>query len=95
MKPEKNASFVCIGCRVTSPSVETEYTLISNRFGWRLTRRTDKSGVLVLEWRCPACWARYKQERSLAMTPSEGVPIATAEPPAGTEGAPSSRRKKL
>lgn len=78
-------SYQCIDCRAKSPVVETEYTLISSRFGWRLSRRVGRDGVLNLEWRCPTCWARFKSEKTLATTPSEGSPVF------GTP--PSSRRK--
>ena len=83
----------CIGCSARSPEVETEYTLISSRFGWRLTRRIGRDGSVTLEWRCPPCWARFKQDRALAMTPSEGVP-ASSDPPSSRRGdsVPSSRR---
>lgn len=74
-------SYVCVDCRAKSPVVETEYTLISSRFGWRLTRRTERDGALTLEWRCPACWQRRKAERQLAMTPSEGNATFGYEPP--------------
>jgi len=59
----------CIDCRAPSPDVETEYTLISSRFGWRLTRRLERDGATTLEWRCPACWARYKQLKAASGEP--------------------------
>jgi hypothetical protein len=43
-----------------SPPTETNYTLISPRHGWRLTRSLDKEGRKLAEWRCPQCWARHK-----------------------------------
>jgi hypothetical protein len=74
-------SYQCIDCRAKSPVVETEYTLISSRFGWRLTRRTARDGALLLEWRCPNCWHRYKVDRQMAMTPADGVATFQYEPP--------------
>ena len=81
---EDTRSYQCIDCRTRSPAVETEYTLISSRFGWRLNRRATRDGSLVLEWRCPTCWVRFKQERTLAMTPSEGVATFSLEPPSSS-----------
>ena len=52
---------VCIDCRIESPEVETNYTLISARHGWRLARTADAEGKLVMSWRCPTCWARFKK----------------------------------
>lgn len=69
----------CVGCRKQAPETNTEYTLISARFGWRLTRRTNREGAFVMEWRCPACWQRYKTERQLAMTPTDGLPAFNGE----------------
>jgi hypothetical protein len=39
---------------------ETNYTLISQQYGWRLTRRTTAAGRKVAEWRCPDCFAKYR-----------------------------------
>jgi hypothetical protein len=48
----------CVDCEKTAPPTGTNYTLISSRFGWRLTRTEARSGRKVMEWRCPACYAR-------------------------------------
>ena len=50
----------CVDCGAMSPPTETNYTLISPRHGWRLTRSVDKEGKKLAEWRCPQCWARHK-----------------------------------
>jgi DNA-directed RNA polymerase subunit RPC12/RpoP len=71
-------TYQCIGCRARSPDVATEYTLISSRFGWRLTRKKNADGSYALEWRCPTCWARFKDERGEKMSP---FGMATAPPP--------------
>jgi hypothetical protein len=52
---------VCIDCRTTLPAQEDDSTLVSVKYGWRLIRRQDSFGAMVSEWRCPACWARYRQ----------------------------------
>jgi hypothetical protein len=63
----------CIDCGKQSPETETNYTLISAQFGWRLTRRKTESGDFVVEWRCPDCWRKHKQKQ-LEDVPSSGSP---------------------
>jgi hypothetical protein len=53
----------CIDCGARAPETNTNYTLISTSFGWRLSRRKDASGGVVVEWRCPACWKKFKTAR--------------------------------
>jgi hypothetical protein len=52
----------CADCGKDSPETETNYTLISAQFGWRLTRAYTDDG-LVVEWRCPECWREHKRKR--------------------------------
>jgi hypothetical protein len=52
----------CIECGKLSPETETNYTLISAQFGWRLTRRKDDNGMFIVEWRCPECWRDHKDK---------------------------------
>jgi hypothetical protein len=54
----------CVGCGKKSPETETNYTLISAQFGWRLTRYKTQDGALVVEWRCPTCWREFKRART-------------------------------
>ena len=54
----------CIGCGKNAPETETNYTLISAQFGWRLTRVKKADGTVSLEWRCPTCWREYKKTRA-------------------------------
>ena len=49
-----------MNCQAQSPETESEYTLISAQYGWRLARSKARDGTLLLEWRCPSCWAKYK-----------------------------------
>ena len=86
MADEDRNQQICVGCRTRAPDTQTEYTLISSRFGWRLTRRIERDGTFAMEWRCPACWQRYKTERQLATTPTDGLPAYSGDVP------PSSRR---
>lgn len=51
---------VCVGCGQLSPPTTTSYTLISARYGWRLTLSKDEQGQRVPEWRCPTCWQRFR-----------------------------------
>jgi hypothetical protein len=63
----------CHDCKVEAPETNTEYTLISARYGWRVVRSVDAAGDTVLEWRCPACWKRYK-EAPRSVAPSTAAP---------------------
>jgi hypothetical protein len=78
----------CIGCGKKSPETETNYTLISAQFGWRLTRYKNAEGAIVIEWRCPSCWREYKKAKGGEAT-STPTPDArqTPEPPSGPERA--------
>jgi hypothetical protein len=50
----------CIDCGATAPTTDTNYTLISATFGWRLARRILPDGSRAVEWRCPTCWNAHK-----------------------------------
>lgn len=50
----------CFDCQELSPKTNTAHTLISSRFGWRLTRRKLGEDSYAFEWRCPTCWAAFK-----------------------------------
>lgn len=54
----------CVDCGKNPPPTETNYTLISARHGWRLTRAPDRDGQRVMEWRCPDCWQAYRKKPS-------------------------------
>jgi hypothetical protein len=53
----------CADCATQVPPSDDESALISMKYGWRLTRKTQADGSSVLEWRCPRCWARYRESR--------------------------------
>jgi hypothetical protein len=53
----------CVECKKQSPLTESSQTLVSPRHGWRLIRITTNEGVSV-EWRCPDCWALFKEKRA-------------------------------
>lgn len=76
----------CIGCGKKSPETETNYTLISAQFGWRLTRYKDTDGSVVIEWRCPTCWREYKKAKGAdAIPPSGFLPEHRASDPASSQ----------
>ena len=52
----------CTDCAKRAPATDTAHTLISTKHQWRLTRRLTKAKTLVVEWRCPDCWRRYKAD---------------------------------
>jgi hypothetical protein len=54
----------CNDCGTQSPEVETNYTLISSRHGWRLHRSLDAAGRTLMQWRCPECWARFRNRKT-------------------------------
>ncbi len=58
----ENERAICRDCGERAPPTNTNYTLISTNFGWRLTRRDLPDGTKVPEWRCPACWRKYKAQ---------------------------------
>ncbi len=51
---------VCVDCGKLSPTTETDYTLISQRHGWRLTREKRPDGTYEVSWHCPSCWRALK-----------------------------------
>jgi hypothetical protein len=63
----------CIDCGKKSPETETNYTLISAQFGWRLTRRREPNGDFVVEWRCPDCWRAHKKRLDEAPSSAQGT----------------------
>lgn len=52
----------CVGCGAKTPDASTAHTLISERHGWRLTRRATAEGNHVLDWYCRPCWQERKRK---------------------------------
>jgi hypothetical protein len=77
----------CVDCHELSPETETNYTLIGSRFGWRLTRRKDTDGKMLVEWRCPACWRTHKAAKGEGVPSSSRIGLAFGDPPSGTRRA--------
>jgi DNA-directed RNA polymerase subunit RPC12/RpoP len=91
-------SQTCVTCGKQAPETETNYTLISAQFGWRLTRYKRADGTLVLEWRCPNCWKEFKRSRNggtamgpggITLRPSSTPPPSDAPLPPARPGRPS------
>ena len=61
-EPSSRAS--CVDCAAGAPPTNTRYTLISSQHGWRLRRGVGVDGVPFIEWRCPECWAVFKEARN-------------------------------
>jgi DNA-directed RNA polymerase subunit RPC12/RpoP len=53
----------CADCGTQVPPIDDESALISMKYGWRLTRKVQSDGTSLLEWRCPKCWARFRESR--------------------------------
>ncbi len=65
----------CVDCGRTSPETNGEITLTTS-FGWRIRRATNAAGEPATEWRCPACWQRFKAAQKTA-----SGEIAAVQPP--------------
>ena len=76
----------CVGCGKKSPETETNYTLISAQFGWRLTRYKSADGALVVEWRCPTCWRDFKRART--SSPEDPANARPSQPPMPSQAPP-------
>jgi hypothetical protein len=85
----------CVRCGKEAPETDTNYTLISARFGWRLSRATQQDGSVSLEWRCPECWLAFKQSRParpvLRSVPAGGAIGANDAPPSSVPAATADR----
>lgn len=53
----------CTDCGTRVPPQDDESSLISMKYGWRLTRVVGPSGGASLEWRCPRCWVKFRDQR--------------------------------
>jgi hypothetical protein len=66
----------CVGCGESAPETNTNYTLISTDFGWRLMRRTLPNGEKLAEWRCPDCWRAHKAAAQAPASRASHLPAA-------------------
>jgi hypothetical protein len=80
MSEEETAAQRCHDCKKSAPATDTNYTLISKQHGWRLDRRRE-NGTIILEWRCPECWQRFKARNASARS---APPSSLVELPAKT-----------
>jgi hypothetical protein len=65
----------CIDCGESSPEAESQYTLIKQ--GWRVVPVKEDTGRIAGEWRCNACWQRYKTRSSGAQRAARAIPSPT------------------
>jgi hypothetical protein len=56
----------CVDCAALAPESASEYTLISARYGWRVTRATRQDGRGILEWRCRKCFTAFREKQFLS-----------------------------
>ena len=68
----------CVGCGRVSPETNGEITLTTS-FGWRIRRAVGPTGEGVAEWRCPACWQRFKASQH----PAGESPVSVVPPSSG------------
>jgi hypothetical protein len=64
----------CVDCGMLPPETESAYTLIGGKAGWRLTRHRSNEGLIVAEWRCPDCWAKFKRANPAGALPGGAPP---------------------
>ena len=77
MPEEQETQHRCTTCNALSPPITEGDTFLSTRYGWRLHRFANEKGQICFEWRCPACWARFKSTKL-------GSPVEP--PPSSTRG---------
>jgi hypothetical protein len=85
MESSERKVHVCCDCKARSPETDTNYTLISSRYGWRLSRHVSSDGEFLVEWRCPRCWERYKSRKTAAgetVGPPSSMKMESVPPPA-------------
>ncbi len=79
----------CVGCAKLSPEVESEFTLVGPQVGWRISRTQSDDGLYVIEWRCPDCWKRFREQKA---SPSKGAGVFGSMPPTPPKPAPRGGR---
>ncbi len=81
----------CVDCGKLSPETETNYTLISSQFGWRLSRSKKDDGTFDVEWRCPDCWREHKRAKGETeeTPPPRVLPTRPAARPPGRAPMPT------
>jgi hypothetical protein len=97
-KEPMNTSPTCHDCKIQAPETNTGFSLIGTE-GWRINRRQLFGGTVTLEWRCPACWARYRGRQQAAAPLSSAAPgseeagRAPPDPASAPERTPSSSKR--
>jgi hypothetical protein len=60
----------CTDCGIVAPNVDATDTRAGAEYGWRLSRRRTEDGRFVAEFRCPACWAAFRERKKPARSSS-------------------------
>ena len=63
----------CGDCGAAAPPADSDSTLISVKYGWRLTRVPQPDGPSIFHWRCKACWQRHKSRPAMASDEESGI----------------------
>jgi hypothetical protein len=82
----------CVDCHGKSPETNTDYTLISAEFGWRLSRERNADGTVRMEWRCPNCWRAFKASKDDMRPPMRSTIREVSRPEFPMTGALRRRR---
>jgi hypothetical protein len=51
----------CADCKAWSPPSDANSTMVSVKHGWRLAPWRDENGRNIGQWRCPACWKKFRE----------------------------------
>jgi hypothetical protein len=83
-------SEACATCGKKPPTVDTNYTLFSSKFGWRLSKQRNADGTVHIDWLCPDCWKAHKSGSVRAAVPA---PMASDKDEASASSTrPAARR---
>jgi hypothetical protein len=63
----------CMDCGAAAPGIPDadDTSIFTRASGWRLVLRKDSDGKHVPEWRCGACWVKYRAAGGHVRTPSK------------------------
>ncbi|MCS6901007.1 MAG: hypothetical protein RMJ98_13690 [Myxococcales bacterium] len=88
MYNEQQVQHECADCGVLSPPIREGDTFLSTRHGWRLHRFQNDKREVIFQWRCPICWAHYKNtlRNSVEPPPSSSPRSRVDAPPTNRQG---------
>jgi hypothetical protein len=74
-------TYRCVDCNLElGPEPDESSTLISMKYGWRLTRQVGDDGAPSLAWRCPICYSQWRESQWR----ESKSPGALPKPPGGS-----------